>query len=41
MNPLYSPVNSITCELDSRDGGGVVVQSLFQTVVLLQVEDVD
>lgn len=30
-----------TCELDSGDGGRVVVQSLFQTVVLLRVEDVD
>lgn len=30
-----------TCELDSGDGGRVVVQSLFQAVVLLRVEDVD
>lgn len=36
---LYS--NVFTCELDSGDGGRVVVQSLFQTVVLLRVEDVD
>lgn len=33
--------HEFTGELDGCDGGGVVVQSLFQTVVLLQVEDVD
>lgn len=31
----------LTCKLDGRDGGGVVIQGLLQIVVLLHVQYVD
>lgn len=33
--------SEVTGELDSSDGGRVVIQSLLQTVILLHIEDVD
>ncbi len=41
LTPRVDRKYDFTSKLDSSDGGRVVVQSLFQTVVFLQVEDVN